>query len=136
MVEREMSIMLEQIIWLVLLALPVACVAWTVTHEEIFREPREWLEERSRSARSWWVRKFCYVWTCEYCFSHYVAAAVVALTNFQLLILDWRGYVIAWLAIIFVANVYLSLYTRLHVETRKVRTELKQVESQDGRTAR
>ncbi|MDN3654396.1 hypothetical protein QWZ08_02090 [Ferruginibacter paludis] len=24
--------------WLFLLAIPIACVAWTVTHEEVFRE--------------------------------------------------------------------------------------------------
>ena len=28
-----------QIVTLFLLAIPVACVAWTVTHEDVFREP-------------------------------------------------------------------------------------------------
>ena len=37
-----------QILWLFLLALPIACVAWTVTHEEVFREPREYCVERSK----------------------------------------------------------------------------------------
>ena len=37
-----------QLFWLFILALPVACVAWTVTHEEVFREPREYCERRSR----------------------------------------------------------------------------------------
>lgn len=26
--------------WLLILSVPLACIAWTVTHEEIFREPR------------------------------------------------------------------------------------------------
>ena len=30
-----------QVIYLFVLAIPVACIAWTVTHEEVFREPRE-----------------------------------------------------------------------------------------------
>ena len=37
---------------LVVLAVPIACVAWTVTHEEIFREPREYCAERSKNGRS------------------------------------------------------------------------------------
>ena len=28
-----------QIVWLFVLAIPIACVAWTVTHEEVLREP-------------------------------------------------------------------------------------------------
>jgi len=31
----------QQIVWLFVLAIPVACVAWTVTHEDVFREPRD-----------------------------------------------------------------------------------------------
>src|SRR6478609_7908745 len=29
-----------QVAWLLILAIPISCVAWTVTHEEVFREPR------------------------------------------------------------------------------------------------
>ncbi len=113
--------MWEQIVWLFVLALPVACVSWTITHEEIFREPREWLTERSRTCERWYERKFCYVWTCEYCFSHWVGAGFVAFTGFTLLLDDWRGYVLAWLALVAVANVYMSAYNRLRVEIRKER---------------
>src|SRR3954454_1702248 len=59
-----------QIVWLLVLAVPIACVAWTVTHEEIFKEPRDFCAERSQHARSLAVRKFFYLFTCEYCFSH------------------------------------------------------------------
>ena len=31
-----------QIIWLFVLAIPVACLSWTCTHEEVLREPREY----------------------------------------------------------------------------------------------
>jgi hypothetical protein len=113
----------EQLFWLFVLALPVACVSWTVTQEEILREPRDWLEERSHTCPRWWQRKLCYVFTCPYCFSHYVAAAFVALTDFWLLLPDWRGYVIAWLALIAVCNIYISIYSRLRVEIRKERAQ-------------
>ena len=39
-----------QIVWALVLAAPVAAITWTVTHEEVFREPREFCERRSRSA--------------------------------------------------------------------------------------
>jgi len=35
-----MSIVL-QLVWLFVLAIPIASIAWTITHEEIFRETRE-----------------------------------------------------------------------------------------------
>lgn len=36
-----MESLVTQLLWLVILAIPVASVAWTITHEEIFREPRD-----------------------------------------------------------------------------------------------
>jgi hypothetical protein len=121
--------MVDQIFNLLVLALPVACVAWTVTHEEVTREPREWLQQRSKSASSWWARKFFYMWTCEYCFSHYVAAATVWLFGFTLLLDDWRGYLVSWLAVVAVANVYMSLYGHLRVETKKERSLAEQIQA-------
>ena len=59
---------------LLLLGLAVSCVTWTITHEEIFREPREFCKDRSQTCRRLYQRKFFYLFTCEYCFSHYVAA--------------------------------------------------------------
>jgi hypothetical protein len=114
-----------QIVWLFVLALPVASVAWTVTHEEIFREPREWAAGRSRTAASLLARKFYYICTCEYCFSHYVAAGFIALTRYRLLLDDWRGYVIAWFAVVAVANLYMSLYGRLRVDIKSEGLEAK-----------
>jgi hypothetical protein len=119
-----------QIVWLVVLAAPVACVAWTVTHEELFSEPRAWCEVRSRRARSLAERKFFYLFTCEYCFSHYVAAAGVALTGYRLLLPDWRGAVLAWLALVWIANVYMSLFVRLRLDIKRERVEVEAEEQQ------
>ena len=82
-----------QMLWLFVLAAPIACVAWTVTHEEVFSEFHDWCEKKSRTARTLLARKFFYLFTCEYCFSHYVAAAVVWMTGYRLLVpgLAWRG---------------------------------------------
>ena len=73
-----------QLVWLMVLALPIASVAWTVTHEEVFRELRERCEAASRASRTLVVRKFFYLFTCEYCFSHYVAIFFIALVPWSL----------------------------------------------------
>ncbi len=120
----------EQLFWLFVLSIPVACVARTVVFEEIFREPREWCRDRSKNARHLLQRKFFYLFTCEYCFSHYVTIGFLALTQFKLLLDDWRGYVIAFFAVVFVANAYLNLYARLRVDIQQVKTQTKRVEKE------
>jgi hypothetical protein len=119
---------LLQVVWLVLLAIPIACVAWTVTHEEIFREPREYCERRSKSCRSLLTRKFFYLFTCEYCFSHYVTVFFLILTRYRLLLDDWRGYVIAFFALVAIANVYMSSFGRLRQEVKSEGLEAKKKE--------
>jgi hypothetical protein len=108
----------HQAAMLLLLALPVACAAWTVTHEEVFREPREFCKEKSQKARALAKRKFFYLFTCEYCFSHYVAALALLLFRFQLLYAGWRGYIVAWFGVVWVANFYMSLYNRLRLDIK------------------
>jgi hypothetical protein len=119
----------SQILTLFVLALPVACVAWTVTHEEIFREPREWCAVRSRSGRRLVPRKFFYIPTCEYCFSHYVAAAMLVITRFTLVYDGWRGYLIAWFSLVWIANLYMSLFAHVRLEIREERLDIAAAES-------
>ena len=115
----ELSIpLLHQFAVLLLLALPVACIAWTVTHEEVFREPREFCKKKSEQCKPLPVRKFFYLFTCEYCFSHYVAALVLLVVRFQLLYDGWRGYAIAWFALVWIANFYMSAFNRLRLEIK------------------
>lgn len=120
----------QQIVWLFVLAIPVGCVAWTVTHEEVFREPRDYCQKCSKDCRNLMARKFFYLFTCEYCFSHYVTVLFIAITRFKLLLDDWRGYLLSFFAIVFVANIYMSLYSRLRVDIRseKAEADLKETE--------
>jgi hypothetical protein len=117
-----------QIITLFVLAIPIACVAWTVTHEEVFREPREFCARKSEGCRRWYERKFFYLFTCEYCFSHYVTALFLLLTRFHLLYDDWRGYLVSGFALVWVANQYMSLYGRLRldIKSEKIETQIKE----------
>ena len=103
---------------LFLLGLAVACVSWTITHEEIFREPREFCKEKSQDCKRLYQRKFFYLFTCEYCTSHYVAALFLLLTGFQMLYGGWRGFVISEFALVWIANVYMSAYNRLRLEIK------------------
>jgi hypothetical protein len=112
-------------LWLFVLAAPVACVAWTVTHEEVFREVHDYCAAKSRSCRSIFARKFFYLFTCEYCFSHYVALAVVWMTGFRLLVPDWRGAILGWFTLVWIANVYMSLFGRLRLDIKRERVEIK-----------
>ena len=117
-----------QIIWLFVLALPVAAITWTVTHEEVFEEPRSYCLLQSQSSRRLLQRKFFFIFTCEYCFSHYVTFFFLWLTRYKLLFDDWRGYLIGGFALVWVANQYMSLYGHLRLDIRKERVEIKQVE--------
>jgi hypothetical protein len=117
-----------QIIWLFLLAIPIASIAWTVTHEEIFREARSYCIEQSESNSHILWRKFFFVFTCEFYFSHYVTALFLWLTRYKLLFNDWRGYLIGGLALVWVANQYMSLYGHVRLGIHKERVEIKHVE--------
>ena len=121
-----------QLVWLFTLAIPVACVTWTVTHEELFREVNDYATERSENDRRWWVRKFFYLFTCEYCFSHYVSLGAVLVSGFHLLLDDWRGIAIAWLAVVWIANQYMGIHGRLRVAIKSSRTEIRVLEEQLG----
>jgi hypothetical protein len=104
---------------LFLLAIPIACVSWTITHEEIFKEPRDYCIRQCKSAKTIWRRKFFYPFSCEYCFSHYVTIFFVALTDYHLLLGDWRGYLIGGFALVWIANLYMSLFQLLRVGMKK-----------------
>jgi hypothetical protein len=110
--------LLHQFAMLLLIAVPVACAAWTVTHEEVFREPREFCKRMSQDCKALPQRKFFYLFTCEYCFSHYVAALALLLFQFSMLYEGWRGYVIAWFSVVWIANVYMSVFNLLRLDIK------------------
>ena len=120
----------EQVIYLFVMALPIACIAWSVTHEEVFREPREYCQARSQKCKRIFARKFFYLFTCEYCFSHYVALFFLIITRYHLLYPDWRGYLVAFFALVWIANIYMSLFGFIRVGMKKegVEAKIKEVE--------
>ena len=113
-----------QLVRLLILGVPVACVSWTVTHEEVFRELHEGLTYRSTHSSTRLQRKVFYLLTCEYCFSHYVAAVFVAIVHFKSLVPGWPGFMIAWFRIVWVANAYMSLFGRLRLDIKHEHIEI------------
>lgn len=132
--------MFHQVRDLFLLAIPIACISWTVTHEEVFREPRDYCVNKSKNCGSLLQRKFFYLITCEYCFSHYITIAFLIFTKYHLLFDDWRGYIIAGFSLVWLANIYMSIFGLVRVGLKKEKaeadikeTELENVKEQNGK---
>lgn len=119
-----------QVAVLFILAIPIAAISWTITHEEIVREPRDWCVRRSRTCRNLFERKLFYVFTCEYCFSHWVTVAFLVATRFTLLYTGWRGYVVSGFSLVWIANLYMNFFARLRLEIREERLEVEQAEAE------
>jgi hypothetical protein len=118
-----------QVLFLFIIALPIASVAWTITHEEVVREFHDFCVANSKTCRFIFERKFFYLFTCEYCFSHYVTAVFLIITRYKLLFPDWRGYLIAGFSLVWVANIYMAIFGRLRLDLRKERFEITAEES-------
>src|SRR5438045_9672154 len=118
----------EQVAFLFILAIPIASIAWTGTHEEIFREARDWCKQNSEMCDRLFKRKFFYLFTCEYCFSHYVVIVFLIITRYKLLYEDWRGYLLALFALLWIANQYISIYNRLRLDIKIEQIKIKTTE--------
>ena len=46
-IENAMSIAAQQIVWLFVLAIPIASVAWTITHEEVSANHGQYCQQQS-----------------------------------------------------------------------------------------
>jgi type VI protein secretion system component VasK len=94
----------------------------------VFHELREYAQRQAECAESAWRRKLFYLLTCHYCFSHYVTAFFIAITGYKLLKPNWTGYVIALFALVWVANIYMSVYAWLRQQYKMQKFEAKAVE--------
>ena len=87
-------------------------------------------QENRRVRKSLFTRKFFYVFTCEYCFSHYVTIFFLIITRYHLLFDDWRGYLIGGFALVWIANIYMSLFglVRVGLKNEKIEADIKEKE--------
>ena len=117
--------MYNPFVMLFVLAIPVACISWTVTHEEVFKEIREFCVRNSHEQKTLLARKFFYLFTCEYCFSHYITIFMLIITDYKLLYEGWQGYLIAGFSLVWIANIYMGLYGLIRLDIKIEKTEAK-----------
>lgn len=115
--------MYNPFVMLFVLAIPIASISWTVTHEEVFKEIREFCVRNSHEQKTLVARKFFYLFTCEYCFSHYITIFMLIITGYKLIFEDWRGYLIAGFSLVWIANIYMSLFGLLRTDIKVEKTE-------------
>lgn len=53
---------------------------------------------------------------------------MLILTHYKLLIDDWRGYLLSGFALVWIANLYMSIYAFLRVDIKKERVRTKHEE--------
>jgi hypothetical protein len=119
----------HEILALFIIALPIAAISWTVTHEDLFKEFHASCTEKSKSCHRLFQRKFFYLFTCEFCFSHYVTVFFLIITRYKLLFPDWRGYLISGFSLVWIANVYIALFALIRLDLRKERIEINSEEN-------
>jgi len=64
-------------------------------------------------------RKFFYLFTYEYCFSHYVAFVFLIIWQFYLLLNNWRGLLIGGFALVWISNIYMSIFGFIRVDMKR-----------------
>ena len=47
----------------------------------------------------------------------------------------WRGYVLSWLALVWIVNIYMSLFGRLRLDIRHERLEIENTQKESQSTA-
>ena len=109
----------QSVSMLFLLAIPIACISWTVTHEEVFKEIRDFCIKNSHEQKTLAARKFFYLFTCEYCFSHYITILMLIITHYTLVFDGWRGYLISGFSLVWIANIYMSLFRLLRLDIKE-----------------
>ena len=55
----------------------------------------------------------------------YVAAAILVTTRYRLFFPDWRGYLVGFFALVWLANHYMSIYNRLRLDIKHEQVEIK-----------
>ena len=53
---------------------------------------------------------------------------MLIITGYKLLYADWRGYLIGGFALVWIANVYMSLFRIIRLDIKKDKTVIKEIE--------
>ena len=58
---------------------------------------------------------------------------MLVVTRYRLLFPDWRGYLVAFFALVWIANQYMSIYNRLRLDIKHEQVEIKAEEVNVGK---
>jgi hypothetical protein len=61
--------------------------------------------------------------------------AVSCLDRLPTVLPGWRGYVLSWLALVWIVNIYMSLFGRLRLDIRHERLEIENTQKESQSTA-
>jgi len=58
-----------------------------------------------------------------------VAIGILLITKYTIFFDHWRGYIISFFSVVFVANVYMSLFGKIRIDIKKEKDEIKKIEA-------
>ena len=114
---------MTNLVALALLALVVAVISRTVTQETIFVELRNWAKARRSKAG----KKIAYPLTCQYCFSHWVAAGLALVTGYRVTS-DLPVFVSFFVSVFVLVGLANALLISYELATLKVKVQRAQAE--------
>jgi hypothetical protein len=59
-----------------------------------------------------------------------VTIGLLIITHFTMIFDDWRGYLISGFSLVWIANVYMSLYNLIRIDIKKEKTIIKEKEQE------
>jgi len=59
---------------------------------------------------------------------------LLVITKYHLLYDDWKGYLVSFFSLVWIANIYMSLYGRIRVTLKKERIEAEMIEEEKKNT--
>ncbi|MEO7216526.1 MAG: hypothetical protein ABIX36_27245 [Mucilaginibacter sp.] len=57
---------------------------------------------------------------------------VLIFSKYQLLFQDWRGYILAGFALVWIANIYMSLFALIRADIKKDNTEIREMDERSA----
>jgi len=101
------------VLFLFILAMPIASIAWTVTHEEVVGEFRDYCIVESKTTTL--PQFFLSLPAINFCIQAEAPKREPS---------GWRGHLIAGFSLVSIANMYMGIFGGIRLDIRKERAEI------------
>ena len=108
-----------QFIYLFIMALPIQTAFRGPLHVRKCSVNQEIIVRKNQNNANLFLRNFFIYLLAKYCFSHYIALLFLIITRYHLLYNNWRGYIVSFFALVWIANIYMSLFGLVRVGMKK-----------------